>query len=243
MLNDKSIAELHNLNIVCEDAYILALHDNEAFCKLRRTGFGGSDSGVLLGVNKWKTFQQLVDEKATDTVTEEELKVGKLPQVRKGADLEPIILNKAAEALQTEIYKPSAMYQIENTRLNINFDGIIEVEGKCIPVEAKYVSPYAGKHWGWKCAGTDYKHTIAAGNLQQYVNEAAEAYGIPPYYFTQLQQEMLGLSAEYGYLAALYDYDWNLYLFKVYRDQYVQQQIIEYSEQAYTLIQNMKGIK
>lgn len=241
-MNDLAIAEYANLDIVCEDAYILAVTDNAAFNVLRKKGFGGSDSGVLLGVNKWKNLPTLIDEKVSELPTEEELAVGKNVNVRKGADLEPIILNKAASWFDAEIYKPNAMYNIHDTVLNVNYDGIVFEDGKYIPVEAKYISPFAGKHWKWENAYndgfiTEQELTLGFyGSIIDYVNVLADLYGIPPYYLTQVQQEMLGLQAPYGYLAALNDKDWNLYMFKIYKDELIQREIIKTAEAAWKLV-------
>ena len=51
----------NRLEIVVPNAYELAVNDKEGFVKIRRNGFGASDSAIYLGVNKWTTVDQLID--------------------------------------------------------------------------------------------------------------------------------------------------------------------------------------
>ena len=85
----------------------------EEYAMVRKESFGGSDSSILCGVNLYKTMEQLITEKNSKFLTEEEKAVGDKPIVKKGRDLEPIILNKAAELLNREVYKPTAMFEFK----------------------------------------------------------------------------------------------------------------------------------
>ena len=67
---------------------------NEMYALVRRNGFGASDSSVLLGVNPYKNINELIKEKATMTISEEEKEIGTKVAVRKGNDLEPLIITK-----------------------------------------------------------------------------------------------------------------------------------------------------
>lgn len=242
-MTDEDIGRIANLNVVCDNAYELATTDHEGFCKLRRSGFGGSDSSILLGCNKWTTLQQLIDQKCAAEITDKELAVGELVNVRKGADLEPIILQKFADEFECTVYKPNSMYNIPDTCLNVNFDGIIEVEDCLIPVEAKFVSAFAGKHWNFSCArNADVaaaQYAIAMldkVSVVSHIEHMAEIYGIPEYYYTQVQQELFAANAPYAYLAALYDRDWKLYWFKIYRDERVIDRLLVDSKIVWDLI-------
>ena len=59
------------------------------FTLARKAAFGGSDTGVLTGVNPYQTLTELLAQKNNKTITDEELAIGKLPAVRKGRDVEP----------------------------------------------------------------------------------------------------------------------------------------------------------
>ena len=138
----------NRLEIVVPNAYELAINDKEGFIKIRRNGFGASDSAIYLGVNKWTTVEQLIEQKLAEGITQEEIEVGEKEAVRKGADLEPLILDKFSKWSGFELTKPDAMYRmIEHPQLTINFDGVTQMGDQYIPVEAKYVSVYANKYW------------------------------------------------------------------------------------------------
>ena len=81
------------------------------FTLARKAAFGGSDTGVLTGVNPYQTLTELLTQKNNKTITDEELAIGRLPAVRKGRDVEPIILQKAASVLKLEVEKPDDMYE------------------------------------------------------------------------------------------------------------------------------------
>ena len=92
--------KVKNINEVPEEEYAL----------LRKESFGGSDSSILCGVNLYKNMHRLIIEKNSKFLTEEEKEVSKKAIVRKGRDLEPIILDKASKELGVEITKPTSMY-------------------------------------------------------------------------------------------------------------------------------------
>ena len=65
----------------------------------------------------------------------------------------------------------------------------------------------------------------AASEINSIETKAMQ-YGIPPYYYTQLQQEMMALNAPYGLLSVLRDSDWRLFTFYVHPDPFVQSRIV-----------------
>lgn len=241
-MQDKDL-EILGLNIVCDNAYSLAKHDNEAFIMLRRNSIGASDSSIILGVNPFSDTAKLIEQKCSTGITDEERAVSEKENVRKGADLEPLILEKFEEWSGMPTYKPDSMYQlIKFPQLTVNFDGIICLESIYIPVEAKFVSPYANKYWdrtrsinapheGFpvRCAGRD---------IQTHIIESAESYGIPPYYYTQIQQQLLALNAPFGYLAAIFDKGWDFRVFKIFADLPTQTALVDQSQMVWEVITN-----
>lgn len=244
-MHDKDLEKL-GLKIVCPNAYELAQHDKEGFILLRRNSIGASDSSIILGVNPFSDTAKLIEQKCTQGATEEEIAVGEKENVRKGADLEPLILKKFEEWSGLDTYKPDAMYQLENNpQLTVNFDGVLCLDQLYIPVEAKFVSTYANKYWNRgkainamhegfpvRCAGRD---------IQSHVLESAEAYGIPPYYYTQVQQQLLALDAPFGYLAAIFDKGWEFKVFKIFADQPTQNALIDISKETWNTIENKRA--
>ena len=77
---------------------IPSLTDDE-YALIRRQGLGASDSSILLGVNPYKTKDQLIIEKRSKHITDEERAVKLKDAVRKGFDLVTLGLSRvSAEA-------------------------------------------------------------------------------------------------------------------------------------------------
>ena len=66
-----------------------------------------------------------------------------------------------------------------------------------------------------------------------HIKEEADLYGIPEYYYTQVQQQMLGLDAPFGYFAVLFDKGWELGVYKIFKDQYTQDGIVSESKKIW----------
>lgn len=200
---------------------------NDEYALLRKNGLGGSDSSSVLGVNPYKTLTELINEKCRTYLTDDEKAVGQETAVRKGRDLEPLIIKKASEAFGVRVIKPSDMYRHKDyPYLKMNFDGVLDLPEQYIACEIKVVTSRGEKHYapikaiyneqvGW--INQDVPHYEDSNNS---VQTKAAQYGIPPYYYTQLQQEIMFTGdAPYGYLATLFEKTWNVYIFKVWRDQ------------------------
>lgn len=203
----------------------------EEYAMLRKESFGGSDSSILCGVNLYKTLNQLIKEKNCKYITDEEKEVGNKAIVRKGKDLEPIILDKAAQELGIEINKPTAMFEFkEEPTLTLNYDGVAEENQVLIPIEAKLVSKYGEKYYNKDKTLEENKEVdmkIEGDSLEAHIKRKALRIGIPAYYYTQVQQEIMGLNAPYGYLAVLFDDSWTFKLYLIKADNYVQNKIID----------------
>ena len=236
------------LTALIDNASYLAKHDQETFALIRRAGFGASDSSILLGVNPFPdgTIAKLIAQKKSPSVTEAELAIGRMVNVRKGVDLEPIIMEKFEEKFNRVVEKPKAMYQIDGTMLNVNFDGVMEIADKHeIPVECKFLSTYGAKYWnmGKQIIGDNLRYHYDLMELGTEVNSIyltrrAEEAGIPIYYYTQIQQQMLALNAPFGYITALYDKDWELKTFLVMADTQVQDKLREVADEVWKKIQS-----
>lgn len=216
--------KVKNINEVSEEEYAL----------LRKESFGGSDASILCGVNLYKNINQLITEKNNKFLTEEEKEVGKKAIVRKGRDLEPIILDKASKELGIEITKPTSMYKfLKAPILTLNYDGVCEKDNILIPIEAKLVSKWGEKYYNKEKtleenAAIDMK--IEGDTLEAHIKRKALRIGIPAYYYTQVQQELMGLNAPYGYLAVLFDESWDFKLYLVKADEYVQNKIYDIAD-------------
>ena len=209
---------IENVQALEEDEYALA----------RRQGLGASDSSILLGVNPYKDINKLIVEKRSRTITDEERSIKNKEAVRKGYDLEPLILQKFNTLSNKGMpSKPQSMYQITDAPyLTINFDGVIMENNLLIPTEAKFVTPYGDKYYNRKHALLRengeckiHKCITMFPNITDRIKARAEAVGIPPYYYTQVQQQIYGLNAPHGYLVALHDKGWECVIYFIPRDE------------------------
>ena len=238
--------ELKNTNLEIAVADI-DQYSNDEYIILRRQGFGASDSSVLLGVNPYKTLPELIKEKASNVITAEERAVGEKAAVRKGVDLEPLIIQKFEHYFKQECFKPKDMYRIKGTDcLNVNFDGVTGTPTQYIPAEIKVVTMYGEKHYNPTKAIFDevggfmpLPEDISKSNNS--IETKAAHYGIPAYYYTQLQQQMLGLNAPYGYLSVLFDKDWRMRTFFVWRDEATLQQLVINANNAWQQVLALKN--
>ncbi len=231
----------------------LSRNNKEAFAIARKNGLGASDSSVMLGVNKWKTIDELIKEKATPGITDAEIAIGEKANVRKGADLEEFILKKFqdnyADKYLMTVHKPDSQFRFEKCpSLTVNFDGVMQyVSHELIPVEAKVVTKYAQKYWNKANAITDLiggQRYMSGGTIENHIEQQAQLYGIPPYYYTQIQQQLMGLDAAYGYMAALFDDEWTMYVFKIYSDDFVFQALKAKAPETWMRIEEMsKGVQ
>ncbi len=221
---------------------------NELYALVRRNGFGASDSSVLLGVNPYKNIQELIKEKATRTISEEEKEIGTKVAVRKGNDLEPLIITKYESYFGTKTIKPIDMYIFkEYPYLKINFDGVTHTsDGKPFPVEIKVATQWGEKHYN--PAKAIFSEGVGWGPLPENVSNKnwsiatkAAYYGIPPYYYTQVQQEMMGCDAEYGHLCVLFDKSWLIHVFHIWKDDRVQNDIILNGFKAWEQVKILRG--
>jgi hypothetical protein len=200
----------------------------EGFTKIRRVGFGGSDSGVLLGVNPYTKIDELILQKATPTITAEEAAIGEQTAVLKGKDLEPLVIYKFQKLFDMQIIKPTDMYRYKDyPYLTMNFDGVTGHPGSYIPVEIKIVTARGERHYNpWTCiylGSEGFKPLPPHHELNNNsIETKANLFGIPPYYYTQLQDEMMALNAPFGYLCTLWERTWELHIYLIYRDNTVQ---------------------
>lgn len=265
-INKEQVKELDLTDLPIEiDVENIDQKNSQEFALARRNGFGGSDSSILLGVNPFTTLRELILQKCRTELTEEEKEVGNLAAVRKGNDLEPLIIEKAAEIIGINVVKPPHMYKFKDfPYLKMNFDGVGEVDkdtniqlppstdlGKYIPVEIKVATVKGEKHYNPFVAvytevvsgklNPTYRPIPADVSMSDMTIEAkAKYYGIPQYYYTQIQQEMMALNAPYGFLAVMFDTEWSVSVFFIWRDIGVQDRLKIEGFKAWQKIQDLK---
>lgn len=240
--------DLSELDIVI-DIKNIDQYPNEEYALLRKNGLGTSDSSIVLGVNPYKTRADLIAEKSRNYLTEEEKEVGDKGPVRMGRDLEPLIIFKHSQIMERHVIKPIDMYRHKDyPHIKFNFDGVIDKlyneDGtyQYIPDEIKVVSIYGQKHYQFDKAF--FRESKGFGLLPPHYEEEnisiegkAGMYGIPPYYYTQLQQQIFGLNAPYGFLTVLNQRNWEINSWFVWRDQKMINQLIIETSKVWSMIE------
>lgn len=223
----------------------------EAFALLRKMGLGASDTSVFLGTMSAfnKTTDSLISDKLTMFYTEQDKEISNKSSVRMGRDLEDLVLQKAEAALERPVVKAPEMFRMKlYPYLTMNLDGVSEEpDGIFVPVEAKVVTTFGDKYYDWDKAIISYSkeptftgsHTKAEDRAA-YITQLAEIVGIPAYYYVQVQHELLGMGASYGYLAALRIKDWQLYLFGVVANPVIQSWIITEGNAVWQRIEKLR---
>lgn len=227
-------------------------YPNEEYALLRKNGLGTSDSSVILGVNPYNSKNDLIQEKCRDYLTEDELAVGDKSPVRKGRELEPLIIFKHSQIMGRHVIKPVDMYRHkEYPYIKFNYDGVLDKlyneDGtyQYIPDEIKVVTLYGQKHYdkdkaifrearGWATLPPHYEDS------NKSIEAKAADYGIPPYYYTQLQQQIFGLNAPYGFLTVMFDMTWEVVSYFVWRDQRVINQLIIEDTKTWNIIEQKR---
>lgn len=220
---------------------------NEEYAMLRKNGLGTSDSSVILKVNPYTTLKELIEEKARTYLTPEEIAVGEELAVKKGRDLEPLIIQKFERFFGQKNWKPSDMYvHKEFPYLKFNFDGVTGTPEQYIPCEIKVITKKGERHYNFAKAmfieGIGFRpiqpnHAITNNSI----NTKAELYGIPPYYYTQLQQQIFGLNAPFGYLSVLRESDWTFISYFVHRDESVITDLIMQGAKVWEAVEAVKA--
>lgn len=238
----------------------------EEFAAARHEGFGASDSSKLLGVNPFNSKEDLVNEKVNYIHDE---KVSKKASVRKGAELEPNILSKAFDVLveankinkKDFVIKPRHMYGNKDNHLTVNFDGVlVSLDEVGTTLEAKLVTRFGLKYYDFNKAylrtvDGDWDETyeeepdilnvpaINEYNINDMCNKLADHYGIPVYYFTQVQQQLYFLDKPFGYLAVQNDDTWETYIFKIYKHDDLIEVLKSQAKKTWALIEAKRSIK
>ena len=203
-------------------------YQNEIYALIRKHGLGTSDSSILLGVNPYETLEELIQSKVRPYLTQEEKEIGEKDAVKRGRDCEPIIIDKHSKLMRRRIIKPTDMYVHKDYPwIKFNFDGVIDKPkgvDQYIPDEIKTISMYGMKHWDTTKAYFSEKYGLRDvpenySKLDVSIQNKASMYGVPPYYYTQLQQQILGLNAPFGYLTILFDKTWELHSYLIWRDE------------------------
>lgn len=229
---------------------------------LRKMGLGASDVSIYLGTMGTfnKTIDSLITDKLTMRYTDQDREISEKPSVRMGKDLEDMVLAKAAASLGKPVVKAKEMFRmIKYPYLTMNLDGVVELpytatndplsQLQWLPVEAKVVTTFGDKYYDWEKSSRVFHVEPAfegkandATSRQAYIDHMASLVGIPPYYYVQVQHEMLGMGIDRGYLAALRIKDWQLHIFAVTANPTIQSWIITEGFAVWSRIEKLRAM-
>lgn len=169
-----NIADIFNsVNIIADFNEIT--HEEWQELRKEQKGFGGSDVGSLLGINKWKSPARLYLEKVGEVAAEE---AGEAAEW--GNTLEPVIANKF-QSNHPEYNVMEFKYLLQNKDFDFMFANVdrllVKEDGNVGLLEVKTASSYVAKDW------TDGL--------------------IPPSYYAQFQHYLRVIGLEWGYFAVL----------------------------------------
>ena len=114
----------------------------DVWAHVRNTGIGGSDAGVILGVNKWKTPFQLWQEK-TGAAEAEDLSGNEA--VYWGTVLEPLVARRFEEETGKKVHRRGTLQDTEHPFMLANVDRW--VQGENAGLEIKTANAFAGSDW------------------------------------------------------------------------------------------------
>lgn len=118
------------------------MEDRNAWTKLRNSGIGGSDAGVIAGFNRWKSPYQLWLEK-TGQVEPEDLSDNEY--VYWGTVLEQVVADRFCELTGKKVQRKGTMQNVNDEWLLANVDRMIV--GENAGLECKTANGFAGKEW------------------------------------------------------------------------------------------------
>lgn len=261
LIEDSWLSAAHK---VLEQNGFKIVHENidqvseEEYIQIRMQGFGASDSSKLLNCNPFPngTRMDLCKEKATGIYDES---IGKKASVRMGKDIEHIILDKVWDIFLEKhgycaVLKPPHMYGNEH-HLNINYDGLlVHQDGGTTAVEAKAVTKYGRKYYDFSKAflyqkdgkwhinenAPDKYSGVISSNIPEHCIEVAKHYGVPVYYYTQVEQQSLGTNTPFDYLAVMDVDNWDIYIFKIYKDEFTREQLNLQGDIGWSIVEIQK---
>lgn len=208
---------------------------HEDYALARMGTFGASDSSAILDVNPYKTREKLIQEKVKGVWVELDKAI-----VRKGYDLEDYILSRYIKETGKDTIKPPHMYKHRDFPfLTCNFDGLCLESGKPIPVEIKLVSRFGEKYWD-KNVSRAVEVTRHSKAFKTHITKMSAECGIPAYYYTQVQQQIMLADAPYAYLYACFDESWTFKEYKIMRDDFTITDLIFEANKANKKYQQQK---
>jgi putative phage-type endonuclease len=152
------------LGIDTKDLKLFYPDETDDWDAIRRTGVGGTDIGVIMGVTpkKWTTLEQLLDGKLNGAKREQ------TEAMYWGTALEPIVAETYSKRRNVKLLdcKGTFVKVVQGVRLIANIDRFIcDDDGKAVEILEVKTGNFFGKNkWGGGLAGYDipiyYRHQV-----------------------------------------------------------------------------------
>ena len=114
---------------------------NEEWLRLMKSGIGGSDAGVICGVNPYSSAMKVFQDKTSEAVEEQDSEA-----IRIGHDLEDYVAQRFTEATGLKVIKSKFMYRgVEHSFMIADVDRLIV--GEDAGLECKTASAYNADKW------------------------------------------------------------------------------------------------
>jgi putative phage-type endonuclease len=215
---DNSYKTKYNIDI--DDLCEVEFTDEADWLEKRKNTIGGSEIGIVLGLNEYSSKLQLYKSKKADSKPSSDS-----VYTRKGKELEHLIFTNYVTPYFEErgytVFKPDKIFVRQQTPwLSANLDGLaVPVDRTLtdpsdnIVVEIKWVSQWGTQNW-----------------------DVSEEYGnIPASYYAQVQSYMYHTDAKVAVVFAMFDDSWTCVPYVIKRnDRFIQKLILE-SETFYNV--------
>jgi len=166
-----------DLSVLLPNHRIYSFESRDSWLEQRRRGIGGSEIGILLGVNPYETLEDFILYKTG----KKERKFSKkaMERMSRGSEQEVVILDRFRDMYKVDVLHLDNVI-IVNPKCDIlqaSLDGLLLEDGKIAGIlECKYVTEHGAKAW---------------------------VDGVPLYYQAQVQLYMHVLGVDVGYVLAL----------------------------------------
>jgi putative phage-type endonuclease len=208
---DKDYKEMYNLKEI-DDISEVEFTDEEDWLEKRRYTIGGSEIGIILGLNEYSSKLQLYKSKKDNFKRPDSV------YTRKGKELENLIFTNYVvpyfESKGYSVCKPNKLFVRTSTHwLSANLDGLavpcdrtFATAEDNVVVEIKWVSQFGTQKW-----------------------DVSEEYGnIPASYYAQVQQYMYHTGARNAVVFAMFDDTWTCERYEIKRnDSFIRKLLIE----------------
>lgn len=118
------------------------MKNHDAWLNMRKQGIGGSDAGVIAGLNKYKSPLQLWMEK---TGQAEATDISNKPAVQAGIRLEPVVADWFQDVTGKKVHRCGTLQNKKYPWMLANVDRLIQ--GEDVGLEIKTTNAFSAKDW------------------------------------------------------------------------------------------------